>query len=219
MTALPCQIAQAAKFNTQTVCPNNPTGTARPWRAWVRTSYFSGSFEFETREAAVAYLADQIKRKPIDTRDGLRNRREDVVDYRGTFLQEIGGDAFSLGDLGLVPLYTVELPPAAKPTKRAIRGRTEAANEELALILNTKESNVIAHPNRGRKLASVSGNAPFVVTTDVTGVVHWLRSTTWTSARERASVFDDVESAKAAIERARQFNPKAARVAKIVGEV
>jgi hypothetical protein len=102
---------------------------------------------------------------------------------------------------------------------RAKIARTLAAEEDFRLIVSLEAAPMVNHPNRGRKPAPVSGGAPFVVTTDVTGVLHWLRSTTWTSARERASVFDDVESAQAAIERARQFNPKAARWARIVGEV
>lgn len=77
---------------------------------------------------------------------------------------------------------------------------------------------MISHPHRGAKLANVSGNAPFVVTTNVTGAVYFLRRTAWTAERERASVFDSVEAAQEAINRARQFNPKAARAAKIVGE-
>ena len=77
---------------------------------------------------------------------------------------------------------------------------------------------MINHPNRGRRPAPVSGVAPFVVTTDVTGVLHFLRSTTWTSERTRASVFESAPEAQAAIERARQFNPRAVRWARIEGQ-
>jgi hypothetical protein len=112
--ALAYQIDQAAKFNHQTVCPNNPTGTARPWRAWLRTDFVSCSWEFETRAEAVAYLAAQAAKHPLDTRARYDNRI-DRTQFAGTFLQQIGegGEVSSLADLELVPVYTVALPPAA----------------------------------------------------------------------------------------------------------
>lgn len=108
--ALPCQIAQAAQFPNQTVCPNNPTGLARPWRAWLRTDYSSCSWEFATRDEAVAYLRDQLQRRPLDTQVRYKAGR-DRNQYHGTFVQH-GLEAYSLADLGLAPLYTVEMPPA-----------------------------------------------------------------------------------------------------------
>jgi hypothetical protein len=43
----------------------------------------------------------------------------------------------------------------------------------------------------------------------------WLRSTVWTSNAERADVFETRDLARAAIERARRFNPKAAKMAQV----
>ena len=117
-TALPCQLAQAAKYPNQTVCRNNPTGTARPWRAWLQTDYFSGSFEFATQAEAVAYLAAQVARCPgVDIRT-QRKQGVDRVLYRGTFVQH-GLEVHTLADIGLVPLFTVELPPA--PPRARVR--------------------------------------------------------------------------------------------------
>jgi len=116
---IPCQVAQATKFPNQTVCPNNPAGSARPWRAWLRTDRCSMSFEFATREDALAYLRQQVIGKPIDTRDAY-SVSTDRTHYFMTFLQH-GREVFSLGDLGIVPLFDVPLPPApaaAKPAEK-----------------------------------------------------------------------------------------------------
>jgi hypothetical protein len=109
------QLKVAAKHTTQTICPNNPTGTARPWRAWLRTDYFSGCFEFATRDEAVAYLAYQTARLRIDTR-ARHSTAYERISFQATFLQETrpNGEVSSLADLELVPVYTVALPPAPR---------------------------------------------------------------------------------------------------------
>lgn len=56
----------------------------------------------------------------------------------------------------------------------------------------------------------------FRVTTNITGPTYYLTRTTWTSELARAGSFATREAAQAAIERARQFNPKAAKTARII---
>jgi hypothetical protein len=57
----------------------------------------------------------------------------------------------------------------------------------------------------------------FVVTfqMDDTAAVHYLRGTAWTGQRERATEYASMDEAKAALNKAAKFNPKAAKRAVI----
>lgn len=56
----------------------------------------------------------------------------------------------------------------------------------------------------------------FNVTMTNNGVTYYLRSTVWTSFADRADKYPSKETALAAIDKSRMFNPKAAKLAKIV---
>lgn len=143
MQNLPNQVAQAAKFNKQTVCPNNPSGLERPWRAWLKTDFCSCSWEFATREEGVAYLTEQYVNSPgldidveyksgYDVNDAAHGRRTyDRVHFHPTFLQNTDtGEVWSLADLGLVPLYWVEPPPPPAPQFFAVAQEAPGRNDE-----------------------------------------------------------------------------------------
>jgi hypothetical protein len=71
------------------------------------------------------------------------------------------------------------------------------------------------HPNRGRKLAVVTGNAPFRVVSDD----HYLAGHSWTRDRDQATIFTTWEAARDAIRAAALFNKAAIRAATIAGEI
>jgi hypothetical protein len=76
-----------------------------------------------------------------------------------------------------------------------------------------------AAPTQARPSA-VIGNAPFRVKTMGLGGSgdYYLKGTVWTSHRADANTFDDAVAAQAALDKARKFNPKAAKLASIIGQ-
>ncbi len=64
--------------------------------------------------------------------------------------------------------------------------------------------------------------AKFIVTYSSGGFTFYLRSTVWAGYLDRATVFETIDDAKAALERAREFMPyrtyKAAKITPHVGE-
>lgn len=72
---------------------NNPLREGRPFRVYIDTKFFSGNFDFATRDEASAYLAKQIA---VATRAPRAGDVADEFHFTESFVQFEGGVALSM---------------------------------------------------------------------------------------------------------------------------
>lgn len=72
---------------------NNPLREGRPFRVYIDTKFFSGNFDFATRDEASAYLAKQIT---VATRAPRAGDVADEFHFTESFVQFEGGVALSM---------------------------------------------------------------------------------------------------------------------------
>jgi hypothetical protein len=136
----------------------SPVKAEKPFRAWINSPCFSGSWDFATVEEARQYLTHQINAKRGRVYIGGAPAGPDAVDPMGSFVQGPEGVVETIYEMGWSRRGPdgcyVFMEPAAPVVVETVTA-THPERGETATITTTYDANVLATSSRFNRVTAV----------------------------------------------------------------